>query len=100
MDAERIDNRADIVIIGIALRTSNAEAMATIAAHWGRFMQEGIAARLPQKPDDAAVYAVYCDYEADHTRAYTLVLGVAVDARAEVPAGMRRVRVPAGAYAR
>ena len=90
----------DLVIIGIALRTSPATAAADIPAFWQRFLQEGIPAGLPRRNDDASVYAVYCDYESDHRGPYTMVLGVAAGATTPVPAGRRRVRVPQGRYAR
>jgi predicted transcriptional regulator YdeE len=100
MTETHFDAPNDLVIFGTALRTSAKTAAEDIPAFWQRFMRDGLAARLPRRSDDDGVYAVYCDYESDHGGAYTMVLGVAVDAGAEVPAGVRRVRVPKGRYAR
>lgn len=87
----------DLTIIGPSIRTRPEAAMQDIPALWGRFYQEGIAQRLAAV--DQNVYAVYCDYERDYRGAYTMVLGVAVAADAEMPEGLRRVRVPAGRFA-
>jgi predicted transcriptional regulator YdeE len=100
MKNERISVPNDLVIVGLAIRTSPAAAGADIAAVWQRFMSEGTAQRLERDLADASVYAVYCDYQSDHDGPYSMVLGVAVHANAPVPAGLRRVRVPAGPYAR
>ncbi len=96
--AEPLTLSSDLTIVGLAIRTRPEAASADIPALWQRFFAEGIAARLPAT--GAEVYALYCDYEGDHRGAYTMVLGVAVDAAAKLPDGLRRVRVPAGAFAR
>jgi len=90
----------DLVIVGIAQRIDPAEAATSIPALWGRFMSEAVASKVTSGAlNDGNIYAVYCDYEADHQRPYTMVLGVAVSKTADVPEGMRRVRVPSGKYA-
>lgn len=90
---------ADRVIVGISVRTSLAEASKDIPATWERFFREGVLETLPRDPGDAALYAVYTDYESDFAGPYTMVLGVAVPEDAKVPAGRRRVTLPAGPYA-
>lgn len=92
-----IELAQDLVVIGLPLATSPQRAMQDIPAHWQRFMSGDTRARLA--PRDGRIYAVYCDYEADFRRAYTMVLGFEVEAGSEVPAGLRRVRIPRGAYA-
>lgn len=87
----------DLTIIGLAIRTRAEATAQDIPALWSRFYQEGIAQRLPAL--DPQIYALYCDYESDFAGAYTMVLGVACAADAAVPAGLRRVRVPAGRFA-
>jgi predicted transcriptional regulator YdeE len=99
MKSERASVPRDLVIVGLAIRTSPATAGGDIAATWQQFWSEGIVQRVERDPSDANVYAVYCDYQSDHDGAYSMVLGVAVAAKAPVPAGLRRVRVPAGPYA-
>ena len=100
MTPEYVELSDDLVIVGTAMRTSPRTAASDIPALWQRFMQQDLARQLPRRTDDPAVYAVYCDYESDFRGPYTLVLGVAADARADVPEHMRRTRIPSGRYAR
>ncbi|WP_114972843.1 GyrI-like domain-containing protein [Rhodoferax ferrireducens] len=86
-----------ITVVGIELRTSNAEAMQTIPPHWQRFGQEGVLANIGFRRSDD-VFAVYTHFEnagSNNTGLYSLVIGAAVPADAPVPAGMVRVVVPA-----
>ena len=100
MKSERVSEVKDLVIVGLAIRTSPASAGPDIGAAWQRFMSEGTAQRVERDPEDAHIYAVYCDYESDHAGPYTMVLGVAADPKPAVPVGLRRVRVPSGAFQR
>lgn len=86
-----------IHVVGIELRTTNLEAMQTIPLHWQRFGKEEVLAHIPSKLD-GDVYAVYTHFEnagANNTGLYSLVIGAAVPASADVPAGMVRVVIPA-----
>ncbi len=86
-----------IHVVGIELRTTNLEAMQTIPPHWQRFGQEEVLAHIPAKLN-GDVYAVYTHFEnagLNNTGLYSLVIGAAVPASAEVPAGMVRVVIPA-----
>jgi predicted transcriptional regulator YdeE len=85
-----------LTIVGIELRTSNAEAFSTIAPHWQRFSGEGVLARIPAKASDD-VYAVYTHFEhegIDNNGCYSLIIGAAVDGLREVPPGMVSAVVP------
>lgn len=86
-----------IHVIGIELRTTNEEALATIPPHWHRFTQEGVLARVPGRLSDD-VYAVYTNFEhagIDNRGEYSLVIGAQVKPSTPVPAGMVRAVVPA-----
>lgn len=98
MNSTNTQQSKDIVVIGLEVRTELSRAPADISALWARFAREGVAVK--PRGDDPRVYAVYCDYANDGAAPYTMVLGFAVDASTEVPKGLRRVRVPAGRYAR
>lgn len=76
-------------IIGIEVRTTNENGQSAkdIPVLWNKFMTEGIAAKIPNKADNA-VYCIYTDYEKDHTRPYTTLLGCKVDNLEIVPEGM------------
>lgn len=62
---------------GLPLRTSN-DKINEIGAHWGKFYSEKIIDKIPGKIDNK-VLALYTDYEGDHTKPYTLILGCRVD---------------------
>lgn len=98
---EQFQATTTLAILGPALRTSPERAAQDIPGFWQKFLSEGWLERLPRRQDDAAVYAVYCEYERDHTGPYTMILGVAVNNdEASAPAGARRVQIPTGRYAR
>lgn len=76
-------------IIGIAVRTTNENGQAgkDISALWTKFMTEGIMTKIPHRLNDV-VYSIYTDYEKDHTRPYTTILGCKVENLTIVPDGM------------
>lgn len=65
---------------------------------WQRFYNESVIDRIPGKLG-AEVYAVYSDYEGDHTKPYRLTIGCRVaDPAKAAHAGLERTHVPAGSY--
>lgn len=76
-------------IIGIAVRTTNegGQAGQDIPSLWNSFMTEGIAEKIPGKVDNA-IYCIYTDYEQDHTKPYTTILGCKVQTLDHIPDGM------------
>jgi predicted transcriptional regulator YdeE len=89
--------RAAFTVVGITTRTA-ADPPTEIGRLWGQFVAEDVAARIPHcaSPD---VYSVYTDYEGDHTRPYTVLLGCAVTRVDALPPGLVARTVPAGRYA-
>ncbi|MGV3631683.1 MAG: GyrI-like domain-containing protein [Bacteroidota bacterium] len=83
-------------IIGISVETTNQnnQAMQDIGAMWEGFMNENIAARIPNSTG-AEIYSVYFDYESDHTGKYTNMIGLRVSSLNEIPAGMIGKSFPA-----
>lgn len=86
-------------VIGIAVRTTNEnnQAATDIAALWGRFMGEQILEAIPNKID-TTVYSIYTEYESDHTKPYTTILGCRVSDLDTIPAGMVGKSFEGGAY--
>ena len=86
-------------VIGISIRTTNENGQAgqDIPALWNRFLTEGITAKIPNKIDNA-VYCIYTDYEKDHTRPYTTILGCKVATLDAVPKGMVSKRIETATY--
>ena len=97
----RVVQQAGFTVIGIAVRTSNAKEMTAdgvIGKQWGRFYQNGILDKIPNKADQSIV-AVYTDYASDKNGEYTFLLGAKVNPDAGVPAGLVAKKIPAGKYA-
>ena len=86
-------------IIGISIRTTNENGQASqeIAKLWQRFMSENVISKIPNKIDNA-VYSLYTEYESDHTKPYTTILGCKVENLDNVPNGMVGKSFDGGTY--
>jgi predicted transcriptional regulator YdeE len=86
-------------LIGIEARTNNTESgRAAISEQWGRFFQEGILERIPNKLD-SIVYALYTDYERNRDGEFSLLIGGKANDDAPAPPGMVKKSVPKQKYA-
>jgi len=97
----RIVEQDGFTVVGISARTNNAKEMTAdgvIGKMWGRLMQEGLLAKIPNKADPNIV-AVYTDYASDHNGDYTFLLGSRVTSDASVPEGMVAKKIPSGKFA-
>ncbi len=76
-------------IIGIAIRTTNENGQSgkDIPALWQQFMSEAMLEKIPNKINHT-IYCMYTDYEKDHTKPYTTILGCLVSSLDDVPEGM------------
>ena len=76
-------------IIGVSIITTNENEQSgkDIPALWDKFISEGIAEKIPNKINHS-IYSVYTDYEKDHTKPYTTILGCAVESLDLIPEGM------------
>ncbi len=76
-------------VIGISVRTTNENGQAgqDIPALWDNFMTEGIEEKIPNKTDSSN-YCIYTEYEKDHTKPYTTILGCKVENLDTIPNGM------------
>ncbi|MFI7637642.1 GyrI-like domain-containing protein [Nonomuraea sp. NPDC049400] len=92
-------DRAELIVVGFAVRTTNADEMdparAKLPALWQRAGAPGAFAHVPGRVDEN-LYAVLTDYESDHNGAYTQIVGTGVRTVPRLPEGMVAVRVPAG----
>ncbi len=83
-------------VAGILIRTTNDRAFDEIPAHWQRFYETDVCARIANKVG-ADVYAVYTDFEhkgVDNLGTYSMVIGVPVT-QVSAQAGIVTVAVPA-----
>jgi predicted transcriptional regulator YdeE len=81
-------------VAGLSARTNNVienTSESRIARIWERFVTDG------QTGDE--IYAVYTEYESDHTGDYTFVLGHKVESVDGLPEGVKGVSIPGGEYA-
>ncbi|MBL7768245.1 MAG: effector binding domain-containing protein [Flavipsychrobacter sp.] len=92
-------NLSSMKIIGITVRTSNASGASgtDIPALWNRFMAEEMLLKIPNRINDT-IYCVYTDYESDHTKPYTTLLGCQVTELDVIPEGMTGIEIPMGTY--
>lgn len=96
MDVQKVD---EFNIVGISVRTTNENGKAAqdIPALWNHFMANGIADKIPNKID-TSIYCVYTEYEKDHTKPYTTILGCKVADLQKIPEGMIGKTFEAAAY--
>lgn len=85
--------------VGISIRTTNENGQASneIAEFWGKFMSENILTKIPNKVDNE-IYSLYTDYESDHTKPYTAILGCKVENLDNIPSGMVGKSFSGGTY--
>ena len=91
----------EIKLIGISLegKTTNQNGQSAIdcGSHWQKFETGGYAQKIPNKISDE-IFAVYHEYEGDHTAPYSYFIGCKVDSTAAVPAGMTALTIPETEY--
>ena len=76
-------------VIGISVRTTNENGKSgeDIPALWNKFMSEEIQCKIPNKVSED-IFCIYTDYEKDHTKPYTTILGCKVESLDVVPENM------------
>ncbi|MEG0849630.1 MAG: GyrI-like domain-containing protein [Flavobacterium sp.] len=86
-------------IIGVSVRTTNENGQSAqdIPALWNKFMTEGIQQKIPGKISEE-IFCIYTDYEKDHTKPYTTILGCKVESLDFVPENMVDKTVEAADY--
>ncbi len=96
---EEVVQKPDIWVVGIECRTVNTPERAPhdIGKLWGRFGSEGIIDKIPNKVSNDII-ALYCDYEGDYTKPYTVVIGCPVGSSDAIPEGMVAKIIPGGSY--
>jgi predicted transcriptional regulator YdeE len=94
----QIVERDGFTVIGIEIRTSNAEAATTIPREWDRFFKEGIPGKTPNRAD-ADFVVVYSGYASDHYGDYDYLIGSRVRDGSAAPEGMVVKQAPKARYA-
>jgi len=75
-------------VIGISTRTTNENEQSAkdIPALWNKFLSEGVQNKISNKVSNDIV-CIYTDYEKNHTKPYTTILGCIVDNLDFIPDG-------------
>lgn len=86
-------------VIGISVRTTNENGQSgtDIPALWNQFISEGILSKIPKKISED-IFCVYTDYEKDHTKPYTTILGCRVENLDTIPDGMTGKTIESAVY--
>jgi predicted transcriptional regulator YdeE len=91
----------EMKVVGLKIRTTNHDEMnpatGKIPGVWGRFSQEGLLEKIPDRKPGAAPMGVYSKYESDDTGPYSLLVGVETSGP-DVPTGMSSVAIQQGQY--
>ena len=82
-----IENQKQKYFIGLELRTDNEKCSLEMPAHKDKFFKENTLAKIPNKIN-GDILAVYTDYEGDHTKPYSWILGCEVSSLNDVPEGL------------
>jgi predicted transcriptional regulator YdeE len=96
---EKLD--APFYVAGWQVRTNNADeasGKSKIGPLWQRFMQQNLAAQIPNRSDGAFI-VVYSNYASDEKSEYDYLLGARVSSVDNLPSGMIWKKVEPGAYA-
>lgn len=88
-----------IQVIGLSIVTTNEAAFKenTIGKLWENFANSKLSEKL-NNITSPKVFAVYSDYETDHTGKYRLTVGHAVSDINHLPEGLTAVAIPSGDY--
>lgn len=88
-------------VVGVSVRTTNENGQAAkdIPALWQRFFAENISEKVKDKLSET-VYAIYTDYEKDHTKPYTTIVGYAVEELKIIPDGLVSILIEEGSYSK
>ena len=97
-------NRSDIEtfkLIGLQLgkktTNENGQSSTDCGTLWQKFETENLVEKIPNLLGNE-IYAVYFNYEGDHTKPFSYFIGCKVAIDAAVPNGMDSLLVPAGNY--
>ena len=88
-------------LIGLALENKttneNGQSSGDCGNLWYTFEYGGYKEQIPDKLTDE-VFAVYFNYEGDHTKPFSYFIGCKVEKGAKAPSGMVSLSVPKGKY--
>ena len=88
-------------VAGLSILTTNENGQAAedINGLWQRFLSEDMLHKIEGRTENA-IYAVYSDYEGDHTKPFRVTIGCKIkEAANDMPEGLHKTHVPSADYA-
>ncbi len=85
-------------VVGLSIITDNEKASEEINALWEEFFKQNIGQEVENRIDDV-IYAVYSDYEGDHTKPYRLTIGYKIEGATQIKGHLHHVKVQTADYA-
>jgi len=100
MEDYKIITKPAVILVGITCRTSNDPEAGPkdIAKLWEQFFAENIVDQIPNKAS-SEILALYCDYEGDYTKPYSVIIGCPVTSLENAPQNLVSKTVPSSSYA-
>jgi predicted transcriptional regulator YdeE len=93
---------AEMKLVGIATRTSNAAEMnpitAKIAVQIQKYLQQQLSSKIIQRKKPGTTYCVYTDYQSDYNGEYTYFVGEEVESFENLPEGFVQLTIPKQTY--
>ena len=86
-------------VAGISVVTDNENGAEAINGLWERFFEQQVGQALEDARENDFIYAIYSDYEGDHTQPYRFTLGHKLKEEVEALADFHVVDIEAGDYA-
>lgn len=86
-----------MTVVGIVRRQSN-DKPEEIGKQWQEFMSKGGPKQIPNRLSDD-IYVIYSEYEGDHTKPYSMLIGCSVFEGATLPSGFHARKIPGALYA-
>lgn len=94
-------HKDEFKLIGLGLigKTTNQNGQSGIDCGnlWEKFEKEHFAERIPDKVCNN-IYAVYFNYDGDHTQPFSYFIGCKVKSDALIPKDMTQLMIPAGSF--
>jgi len=95
-------NKSEIKLVGLSVRTNNKNEMnpatSKIGGLAGRFWNENIAAKIPQRTKPGVTLSAYTDYASDEHGDYTYFIGEEVSSLENIPSDLQQLIIPAATY--
>ncbi len=93
-----LDRLNGFSVVGLSVVTNRDRAAEDINRLWEDFFAKNIGQTIENRVDDV-IYAVYSDYEGDHTKPYRVTIGYKINGEPQTPEGLHHVAVQTADYA-